>query len=88
MTWVQRACGLLKVEGLVRTLKRGYLDWGRECFMEANNDNRSKSLLDMPSVIMLNGRGASVPGRSAYLPRTKKLVCLYLATFVSLDQYL
>jgi hypothetical protein len=46
MTWVQRACGLLKVEGLVRTLKSGYLDWGRKCFIEANNDNRSKSLLD------------------------------------------
>ncbi len=45
MVWVQRQSGLIKVEGCANTFKRVYLDYGRECFMEANIDNQSKSLI-------------------------------------------
>ncbi len=34
------------MEGSASAFKRGYLDFGRECFMDANMDNQSKSLLD------------------------------------------
>jgi hypothetical protein len=37
---------LLKVEGSTSAFKRGDLDYGRECFMEANIDNQSKLFSD------------------------------------------
>jgi hypothetical protein len=32
------------VDGSASTLRRGYIDQGRECFIEANINNQSKSL--------------------------------------------
>ncbi len=43
MAWVH---GLIKVEGSASAFKRGYLDWGRECFMEVNIGNWTESLSD------------------------------------------
>ncbi len=31
MAWVQRQSGLIKSGGKHKCIKRGYLDWGREC---------------------------------------------------------
>jgi hypothetical protein len=47
VAWVQRPSGLIKIGGEAQVqalLMRGYLDQGRECFMELNIDNLSKSL--------------------------------------------
>ncbi len=44
MAWVQRPNGLIKVDGNSSAFKRGYLDYCRECFIEANINNWSKSL--------------------------------------------
>jgi hypothetical protein len=44
MAWVQRPNGLIEVEGSTSTFTRGFLDWVRECFIETNIDNQSKSL--------------------------------------------
>jgi hypothetical protein len=40
MSWVQRPSGLIKMEGSASAKSR-------ECFMESNIDNRSKSLSDI-----------------------------------------
>jgi hypothetical protein len=45
MAWVERPSSLTKVEGSASAFKRGYLDLGRECFMDANIDNQTKSLI-------------------------------------------
>ncbi len=44
MAWVQRTSGLIKVEGSASAFKGLCLDLDRECFVEANIDNQSKSL--------------------------------------------
>ncbi len=44
MAWVQRQSGLVKAEGSTSALRGNYLGEGRECFIEANINHRSKSL--------------------------------------------
>ncbi len=39
-----RPIGLIKVEGSAIPSEGIYLDYGRECFIEANLDSQSKSL--------------------------------------------
>ncbi len=39
---VQRPSGPFKVEESQALFRGSYLGWGRECFSEANIDNRSK----------------------------------------------
>jgi hypothetical protein len=46
MAWVQRPSGQIKVEGSARAFRGSYFGYSRECFIEANIDNQSKSLLD------------------------------------------
>ncbi len=46
MAWVQRPGGFIRMEGSASAFRGSYLGLGRECFMEANIDNQSKSLLD------------------------------------------
>jgi hypothetical protein len=47
MAWAQSPSGLIKVEGSTRAFKGVYLDYSRECFMEANINKRSKLLTDI-----------------------------------------
>jgi hypothetical protein len=47
MAWVQRQTGIIKVEGSASALNGSYLVKGRECCIEANINNRNKSLSDM-----------------------------------------
>jgi hypothetical protein len=43
---VHRPSGLVKVEGSASTFSGSYLGLGRECFIEANIGNQSKSESD------------------------------------------
>jgi hypothetical protein len=44
--WVERPTGIIKKGRKFQHFKREYLDYGRECFIGANIQNISKSLLD------------------------------------------
>ncbi len=44
VAWVHRPNGLIQLEGSASTAKRGYLNYGRECFIEVNINNQSKPI--------------------------------------------